>query len=110
MAKTNRNLPVLAQLFKTLGDETRLRILMELRSGPQNVTALVRKLRMPQPSVSHHLALLRMAALVTATRKGKSVIYAVDAEPVRYERALRAVAGGPAGLRLGKAVLGLAKK
>jgi DNA-binding transcriptional ArsR family regulator len=98
----------MAQLFKTLGDETRLRILYELQQGPKNVTALVKKLKMPQPSVSHHLALLRMSDLVSTERSGKSIIYSINAEPVRYEKAVRQLVD-QAGLKIGHLVLGLTK-
>jgi len=64
--------------FGLLSDSTRLGILSLLRGGPKNVTALCKALRQKQPTVSHHLGLLRMGRLVNGTRKGKSVIYTVD--------------------------------
>ena len=56
----------------------------------QHVTQLCRRLRAPQPTVSHHLGLLRVHGLVRARRAGKLVYYSV--EPVRYNRACAAVA------------------
>jgi DNA-binding transcriptional ArsR family regulator len=35
-------------------------------------------LRVKQPTISHHLGLLRMGGLAIGTRKGKSVIYTID--------------------------------
>ena len=46
-----------------------------LTAGPKNVTALCKGLGQKQPTVSHHLGLLRMGRLVVGTRKGKSMIF-----------------------------------
>ncbi|MBL7140006.1 MAG: winged helix-turn-helix transcriptional regulator [Planctomycetes bacterium] len=64
-----------ARGFALLSDPTRLGILKMLADGPQNVTALCDALGLKQPTISHHLGLLRMGRLVTGTRKGKSVVY-----------------------------------
>ena len=81
----------LAQLFRVLSDQTRLRLLVTLQvEGERNVTQLCRKLRAPQPTISHHLGLLRIHGLVRARRDGKLVHYSVD--PVRYNRACKASA------------------
>lgn len=82
MAKRNR--PGKAQLrewardFKLLGDPTRLGILAELADRPQNVSSLCKTLKLKQPTISHHLGLLRMGRLVTSTRQGKSVQYSAE--------------------------------
>ena len=110
MAVRSRDLSVLARFFKVLGDETRMKILSELQGGPRNVTALVKKLRMPQPSVSHHLALLRGAEVVVTQRDGKSVIYSLNDQQLRNEKALRRMLGTSEALRIGKVLLGLAKR
>ena len=70
-----------ARILRTLSDPTRLRLLGLLQDGEQNVTALRRKLGLPQPTVSHHLALLRSAALVANRRDGKQVFYSLN-DPV----------------------------
>ncbi len=59
-----------ARILRTLSDPTRLRLLGLLQDGEQNVTALRRKLGLPQPTVSHHLALLPSAQLVANRRDG----------------------------------------
>jgi len=82
----------LATGFSLLGDPTRLGILKILASSPKNVTALCNTLGLKQPSLSHHLGLLRMGRLVIGTRTGKSVIYATDVA------ALKALAVGLARL------------
>ncbi|KPK65878.1 MAG: hypothetical protein AMK73_01645 [Planctomycetes bacterium SM23_32] len=67
-----------ARGFSLLSDATRLGILSLLAKGPKNVTALCRGLGLKQPTVSHHLGLLRMGRLVIGTRQGKSVVYTTD--------------------------------
>ncbi len=67
-----------ARGFSLLSDPTRLGILLELSAGPKNVTALCKALGLKQPTISHHLGLLRMGRLVTGTRQGKSVIYETE--------------------------------
>ncbi len=63
------------RLLRTLSDPTRLRLLGVLQRGEHNVTDLCRELRLPQPTVSHHLGLLRSAGLVANRREGKQVYY-----------------------------------
>ena len=54
----------LARVFHSLGDKTRLSIMMLLTEGEMNVTTLCNKLKLPQSSTSHHLSLLRIGGLV----------------------------------------------
>ena len=71
----------LAQVFKLLSDETRLRILLYLaQSGELHVTDLCSKLEQSQPAVSHHLALLRVSSLIESRREGKHNFYSVRAD------------------------------
>jgi ArsR family transcriptional regulator len=68
----------LCQLFKLLADETRLKILTLLRQTDElNVLELCSRLNQRQPSVSHHLALLRAAGLIDMRRDGKHNYYRV---------------------------------
>lgn len=69
----------LVQVFKLLADETRLKILfMLMREGELHVSALCERLDQSQPAVSHHLALLRVAGLISARRDGKHNFYSVE--------------------------------
>jgi len=72
-----------AQGFSLLSDKTRLGILAQLAKGPSNVTAICKALKLKQPTISHHLGLLRMGRLVSGTRQGKSVIYAADKKALK---------------------------
>ena len=70
----------LAQVFKLLSDETRLRILFYLALSPHgelHVTDLCQRLGQSQPAVSHHLALLRVSGLIESRREGKHNFYTV---------------------------------
>jgi DNA-binding transcriptional ArsR family regulator len=71
----------LAQVFKLLSDETRLRILFYLaQNGELHVTDLCTRLGQSQPAVSHHLALLRVSGLIESRREGKHNFYSVRTE------------------------------
>jgi DNA-binding transcriptional ArsR family regulator len=72
-----------ARGFALLADPTRLGILKILSAGPKNVTALCTSLGLKQPTISHHLGLLRMGRLVVGTRQGKSVVYVTDASSMK---------------------------
>lgn len=66
----------LVNLFKLLADETRLRILYYLQQTEElNVCELCKLLGQRQPSVSHHLALLKVAGLLDMRRDGKHNFY-----------------------------------
>lgn len=63
--------------FRVLGDETRIRILLRLREGEANVTALAGDLEIGQASMSKHLALLRDEGLLELRREGNQAFYAI---------------------------------
>ena len=87
MAQHNAELSSLAQFFNLLSDKTRLQIVFLLAAGESNVTGLCKELKLAQPTVSHHLGLLRMNRLIINKRKGKEVIYSLVATTAK-------VAGG----------------
>ena len=69
----------LAQVFKLLSDETRLRILGLLLTGEVCVCHIHESLKIPQPKASRHLAYLRRAGLVEARRDGLWMHYRLAA-------------------------------
>jgi DNA-binding transcriptional ArsR family regulator len=75
---TEQDLEQLTTLFRLLSDKTRLNILMLLAQGERNVTTLCQELGLPQPTVSHHLGLLRMNNIIGNRRNGKQVFYNLD--------------------------------
>ena len=72
---TDQDFEQLTALFRLLSDKTRLNILMLLADGERNVTHLCQELKLPQPTVSHHLGLLRMNNIIGNRRNGKQVFY-----------------------------------
>lgn len=71
------DLVLAARLFKVLGSEVRLQLLELIDDEPSTVGHLVERAGISQPLVSQHLRTLREAGLVTATRAGREVTYAV---------------------------------
>lgn len=62
-------------LFKGFADPTRIRVMNLLVAGELCVCDIVEILALPQPAVSRHLAYLRRAGLVEATREWKFAHY-----------------------------------
>ncbi|TDY23862.1 ArsR family transcriptional regulator [Paraburkholderia sp. BL6665CI2N2] len=65
----------LADLFRLLGDPTRLRIVLACLDERRAVGAIAEALGLSPSLVSHHLRLLRAARIVRAERQGKQVFY-----------------------------------
>jgi ArsR family transcriptional regulator len=74
----------LADMFKMLGDPTRLRIVIETLEVPVAVSDIAERLGLSLSLVSHHLRLLRAARLVTADRRGKQVFYRIHDQHVAH--------------------------
>jgi DNA-binding transcriptional ArsR family regulator len=77
-AVMDQELEPLVGVFRLLSDKTRLNILLLLSTGERNVSGLCEELALPQPTVSHHLGLLRMQNLITNRRNGKQVFYGLN--------------------------------
>jgi ArsR family transcriptional regulator len=73
----------LAQRFKALADPARVAIVNRLAgAGEVCVCAFVDELGLAQPTVSHHLRILREAGLVDATRRGTWAFYRLVPEAI----------------------------
>ncbi len=72
-----------AQLYKLLGDPTRLRLLEALAITEMCVCDLAALLESTPSAVSHQLRLLRTAGLVRYRKDGKMVYYSLDDTPLR---------------------------
>jgi ArsR family transcriptional regulator len=80
-----------AALFKALADPHRLKILAQLAAAPDEVCVcdFTDALPLNQPTVSHHLRVLREAELVESERRGTWVYYRLtDGVPTRLRDAL----------------------
>jgi DNA-binding transcriptional ArsR family regulator len=71
-----------AELFRTLGHPLRIRVLEILQGGPTPVRDLLSELEVEPSNLSQQLAVLRRAGLVTSTREGTSVLYALSTTDV----------------------------
>ncbi len=74
---------LVVEVFRMLADPTRVQLLWVLAGGELPVNDLAARVGKPAPSVSQHLAKLRMARLVSTRRSGTSIYYALENEHVR---------------------------
>lgn len=72
----------LSDLFKVLGDYTRIRIIYALFNKELCVCDIAEVLNMSQSSISHQLRTLKAARLVKFRREGKTVFYSLDDEHI----------------------------
>ena len=72
----------MAELFRALGDASRVRIIAALAVGELNVGALAGAVGISESAVSHHLRGLRQMRLVRFRRDGRQVFYALDDDHV----------------------------
>ncbi len=80
------------EMCAALGDVNRLLLLYALADDPQNVGELAARVGLPQPTVSHHLRILRESGVVDAERRGKLMVYfPVDARIFQVLDLLRAI-------------------
>ena len=68
---------LIAQRFRVLGEPMRIRLLDALRDGESTVGELVDRLGASQQNVSKHLGVLHQAGIVTRTKQGTFVRYAI---------------------------------
>ena len=73
---------LVAQRFRVLGEPMRIRILDHLRDGSATVTELRAALGISQQNASKHLGVLHNAGIVSRTKEGTSVRYAIADESV----------------------------
>ncbi|EFF91885.1 MULTISPECIES: ArsR/SmtB family transcription factor [Streptomyces] len=66
-----------AEFFRMLGHPVRIRVLELLQDGPKPVRDLLAAIEVEPPGLSQQLAVLRRSGIVTATREGSTVVYAL---------------------------------
>jgi DNA-binding transcriptional ArsR family regulator len=67
-----------ATFFHAVSDRTRQRILELLVHGELCVSDIAGHFDMAQPSISHHLDMLKRAGLVTSQKRGREVYYSLN--------------------------------
>jgi DNA-binding transcriptional ArsR family regulator len=72
----------LSDIFKTMGDPTRLKIIQALSTGEMCVCDIAATLGMEHSAISHQLRVLRNMRVVKYRKVGKEAIYSLDDEHV----------------------------
>jgi len=73
---------LIAQRFRVIGDQTRIRLLDRLRRGSATVGELTDEIGGSQQNVSKHLGVLHQAGILSRTKEGTAVRYAIADESV----------------------------
>ena len=87
--------PSLAKAFRALGDETRLSIVRLLSRAPEVCVCHIGEgFSLGQPTISHHLKVLREAGVVSSERRGNQIYYSLAPDfPKRFAGIGSSVAG-----------------
>ena len=72
----------LAELFSSLSDASRVRIISTLLETEMSVGVLAERLHMSESAVSHQLRGLRQMRLIRGRKNGRQVFYALDDDHV----------------------------
>ncbi len=68
----------LNELFKALADPTRRQILQLLKKNDLTPSDLLQKIKVSQPTLSHHLDILKRANLIDGVREGQFIRYTLN--------------------------------
>src|ERR1035441_8100490 len=74
---------LVVEVFRMLADATRVQVLWSLADREMSVNELAEHVGKPAPSVSQHLAKLRMARLVRTRREGTTIFYSLENNHIR---------------------------
>lgn len=72
------------KVLTAIGDETRMHILFMMLDGPcsgQRVVDIASRTNLSRPAVSHHMQILKDAALVKARKEGACIYYYLEPQP-----------------------------
>src|SRR3972149_2888605 len=81
-ALDERTAAQVAELFRSLSDTSRVRILSALIGGEKNVSALAEAAGISESAVSHHMRGLRQMRLVRSRKQGREVFYCLHDENI----------------------------
>ena len=74
----NKTYEKYAELFKALGDTNRLLILEMLCKGELCVCKILEKLKISQPTLSHHMKILYDCGIINKRKEGKWMYYSIN--------------------------------
>lgn len=72
-----------AQLFKVLGDITRIKIVMAIFETEKSVTAIAKEVNLTHSAVSHQLKMLKDSEIVRYKRRGKEMLYSLSDDHIK---------------------------
>ena len=72
----------ISEFFADFSQETRIRLISLLSISPLSVGEIGRALNMNQTTVSHQLRILKDRRVVTCSRRGKEIVYAISNESI----------------------------
>jgi ArsR family transcriptional regulator len=72
------------KVFRAFSDENRVRVLELLRGGEQCACVLLEDLQISQPTLSHHMKILRDSGIVKDRRAGKWTYYSFNEDGCEY--------------------------
>ena len=75
---SDRALQFVGRRFKVLSEPARLKLLMALEKGEENVTALIKLTSLSQANVSKHLGILMGAGMVDRRKEGLKAFYFIS--------------------------------
>lgn len=78
-----RALEFLAEVFKAMGEPSRLKIIDYLNEGERCVSEIAQLTGLSQSLVSHHLKILKSAGVVRQERRGRNIFYVLEDDHVR---------------------------
>lgn len=76
----------IAEMFKALGDENRIKALKLLLSGEKCACHLLEEISVTQPTMSHHMKILCDSGIVTGRKEGKWMHYSISPEGAALAR------------------------
>jgi len=71
----SRSEKICPECFNLIGERTRMRIIQYLRKKPNNVRQIGRHFSLTQPTISHHLKVLKKIGIVFSRKKGREIFY-----------------------------------
>ncbi len=84
LTKYKNEITDMCEFFKILGDPTRLQILLLIDNNTTMcVNDIAERLGMTKSAVSHQLALLRQARLISSKKEGKEVYYSLEDDHIK---------------------------
>lgn len=72
------NMQQFTDLFKALSDPTRRQVLQCLKDKPKTPTELLEEIKITQPTLSHHLDILKRSGLIEGEREGQFIRYSLN--------------------------------